>query len=99
MIDQFITAISLAKNALSLIKDVKDILPEPTRAVVDNAILQAEVSFKIAEAQAAQALSFGLCQCTWPPQIGLLEPSGTRRCPKCRRDVDGDDMCWKLPNG
>ena len=98
MIEHFINALSLAKNALSLIKDVKDVLPEPARAAVANAVDQAEVSFKIAEAQAAHALSFGLCQCTWPPQIALLEPAGIRRCPKCRRDVDGEDMCWKLPN-
>jgi hypothetical protein len=97
MIEHFISAISLAKSALSLIKDAKDVLPEPARAAVTNAVNQAEVSFKIAEAQAAHALSFGVCQCAWPPQIALLEPGGIRRCPKCRRDVD--DMCWKLPNG
>lgn len=90
MIEHFATAISLLKNALWLVKDAKDILPDSKKPAVKTALLQAEQSLKIAEAQAAEELGYYLCKLTWPPQIALRESNGAHRSPKCRRDVTED---------
>jgi len=90
MIEYFTSALSLAKNALDLVKGAKDVLPESKRPAVEAAIQQAEQSFKIAEAKAAEELGYYICKCTWPPQIALREPNGAHRCPNCHRDVSED---------
>ena len=93
MIEYFTTALSLARNALGLLKDAKDALPDSEKPAIEAAIQQAEQSFKIAEAKAAEELGYLLCQCTWPPQIALRQPDGLYRCPNCRRDVT-EDLGW-----
>jgi len=91
MIEQFATALTLVKNAISLVKDGKELLPDaPKKRAAEEAIFQAETALKIAEAQAAVALGYATCQCTWPPQICLREKGGTRRCPKCGQEPDED---------
>jgi hypothetical protein len=90
MIEYFTTALSLARHALGLVKDAKDVLPDSKKPAVEAAIQQADQAFKIAEAQAAEELGYHICKCTWPPQIALRDPSGAHRCPKCGRDVTED---------
>lgn len=94
MIEYFTTALSLVRNALGLIKDAKDALPDSKKPAVEAAIQEAEQSFKIAEAKAAEELGYLLCQCTWPPQIAVREPTGAHRCPNCKRDVS-QDLGWR----
>ncbi len=53
MIEYFASALSLAKNALDLVRGAKDILPESQKPAVEAALYQAEQSLKIAEAKAA----------------------------------------------
>ncbi|HXM32148.1 MAG TPA: hypothetical protein VN921_00740 [Chthoniobacterales bacterium] len=98
MIEQFVTALSLIKNALGLVKDAKEILPESKKPAVEAALAQAEQSVKIAEAQMAEGLGYFLCKCTWPPQIALQQSSGAQQCPKCGRDVLEDFKPYVHPH-
>lgn len=83
-IELFKTAFDLGGKAITLIKQVKDLLPQsPQRDVAEKAIEDAEKAFRIAEAKAAQGLGYELCQCTWPPQIMLKSPNDKAKCPKC----------------
>lgn len=90
MIEYFASALSLAKNALDLVRGAKEVLPDSQKPAVEAALYQAEQSLKIAEAKAAEELGYYLCQCTWPPQIALRDTSGLHRCPSCNRNVDED---------
>jgi hypothetical protein len=83
----FTTAFSLAKQALDILRGVKDIMPESeNKQRAAKLIDQADHSFRIAEAQAAKELGYMLCQCTWPPQICLGTSEQGYRCPKCGND-------------
>jgi len=90
-------AITLGAQAISLVKKVKDILPDgPEKEVAKNKLDEAENAFKIAEAQSAKSLDYHLCKCTWPPQISLsigYDAEGYTeqfKCPKC-------GMIWPGP--
>ena len=86
----FTTAITLFKEALSMVKKVKDFLPDsPQKEEAEKTLAKADESFKIAETQAAQELGYTLCQCTWPPQImlsiGYDDDVEEFQCPKCNK--------------
>ena len=96
-IEAFQTALDLGGKAISLVKKVKDLLPNsPEKEAASQTLEEAEKAFKIAEAQAAKELDYHLCKCTWPPQISLSigygddEYTEQFKCPKC-------GMIWPGP--
>ena len=82
-------AVDLFTKAMTGVKQLKDSLPNgPEKEAVAQALQRAQEEFKRAEAQAAQALGYPLCQCTWPPQImrkvdQSRHSPGYWRCPQC----------------
>jgi hypothetical protein len=58
MIEYFTTALSLARHALGLVKDAKDVLPDSKKPAVEAAIQQADQAFKIAEDRLRKSLVF-----------------------------------------
>jgi hypothetical protein len=90
-IETFAVSIGLLKNAIGLAKDANDLVSDsPKRRAAEIALTQAEQQLRLAESRAAQELGYNLCQCSFPPQIALLQPDGSKRCPKCGRDTDED---------
>jgi hypothetical protein len=90
-ISKFVEGLGIAKGAVDLLKGVKDLLPEsPNKDAATHSLRLAEQTFRIAETQAAQELGYHLCECTWPPQIALRKPDGSRCCPSCGRDTNDD---------
>ena len=90
-ISKFVEGLGLAKGAVELLNSAKDLLPDsPKKEAAAQSLRLAEQSFRIAETQAAQELGYALCQCTWPPQIALLQRDHSRRCPACGRDTNED---------
>jgi transcription initiation factor IIE alpha subunit len=89
-IESFRRAFELRAPALSMLKSVKDVLPDsPQKEVAAQKISEAEKAFEIAEAKAAQELGYPLCKCTWPPQIMLATQKKFRfKCPKCDSEID-----------
>lgn len=88
-IETFTTALALLKNALGLVKEANELADDsPKRKAAEIALVQAEQQMRLAESRAAMELGYNLCQCTFPPQIALLQPDRTKRCPKCGRDTD-----------
>ncbi|SPP93208.1 protein of unknown function [Bradyrhizobium vignae] len=56
------------RSALGLLKDAKDLLPTGEKqAAITQALVTAESSAKLAEAEIAKALGFGFCKCEFPP--------------------------------
>jgi len=87
-ISGFMKAFALAKGAIETLKSLKDLLPNsPQKAAAEQTLIQAEKSFRLAEAQAAEYLGYVICQCDWPPQIGLRQSDDSFRCPKCDRNL------------
>jgi len=83
----FTTALSLAKQGIDMLRNIKDLMPDSQGKEQASKLLdQADQSFRIAESQAAQSLGYMLCQCTWPPQICLGTTQNGYRCPKCNSD-------------
>jgi len=72
------------KDAFGLLKEAKDLLPEsPKKTEVIVKIEEAEESLKIAKTEAAKALGYYLCKCTFPPQIMLFDKSeNVFKCPR-----------------
>jgi len=86
----FTSAINYFKEALSLVKDVKDILPDGIKKdAAKTAIDHAEREFKIAEGKAAIEFGYPICRCDFPPPI-MLETAKDYifRCPTCGKTVD-----------
>lgn len=87
-ISGFMDAFNLARGAIEALKSLKDLLPNsPQKTAAELTLTQAEKSFQIAEAQAAEYLGYVLCRCDWPPQIGLRQSDDSFRCPKCGRNL------------
>lgn len=83
----FTAALALAKQGLDILQGIKDLMPESKDKERASTLLeQADHSFRIAEAQAAQQLGYMLCQCTWPPQICVGTSQTGFRCPQCNAD-------------
>jgi hypothetical protein len=90
-IETFAAALGLLKSAIGLAKDANDLAADsPKRKAAGVALAQAEQQLRLAEGRAAQSLGYDLCQCTFPPQISLLQSDGSKRCPKCGRDTTED---------
>ena len=90
-IETFAAAIGFLKNAIGLAKDANDLVADsPKRRAAEAALALAEQQLRLAESRAAQEFGYALCQCTFPPQIALRQKDGSRCCPKCGRDTDGE---------
>jgi hypothetical protein len=84
------SGLGLFKDAISIAKGAKDLLPSgKEKDTIAQSLEAAERATQLAEAQIAQALGYHLCQCTFPPQIMLskgYQGYGERfECPKCRK--------------
>jgi hypothetical protein len=88
------TTFDALRTAIGLVKDTKELLPKnDTTAVITAALVTAESSSRIAEAEVAKALGFELCKCSFPPSIMLTvgEHNGRSKlgtgpvyeCPRC----------------
>ena len=85
------------RSAIGLVKDAKDLLPpdDKREAAISQALVMAESSAKIAEAEIAKALGYELCKCAFPPTpmktVGYFnrkaaahnEGDPVFECPKC----------------
>jgi hypothetical protein len=84
-------AFLLVKGVLDVLKGTKDLMPDsPEKQAATVSLDAAGRALSIAEAKAAEELDYHLCRCTWPPQIALLMPDRSHRCPKCNRNVLDD---------
>jgi len=91
------SGVNLLNSALSILKQIKDMLPSGTRkAEAESKIKEAEINLASAQAQIAQGLGYQLCKCSWPPQImlsiGYVEYGEKFQCPVCKRIWEPDDM-------
>lgn len=92
---QLKAGIDMLRNAVGLVKDVRDALPSgEKRDAITSAIDQSAKQLLIAEAQIASGLGYQLCRCEFPPTImltaGHLSGRGNPprtgpvyECPKC----------------
>jgi hypothetical protein len=92
------TTFDALRAAIGLVKDTKDLLPKnDTTAVITAALVAAETSSQIAEAEVAKALGYELCKCSFPPSIMLTvgEHNGRPKlgpvyeCPRCGYNMAG----------
>ena len=84
------SGLGLFKDAISIAKGAKDLLPSgKEKDAVEKSLEAAERATQLAEAQMAQALGYRLCQCTFPPQImlskGYQGESERLECPSCKK--------------
>jgi hypothetical protein len=88
------TGLSLFGQAIGLIKQTNDLLPESQdKNAIEKSLEEADKAAKMAEAQIAQALGYHLCKCTFPPQImlsnGYKEVNHSQQevfvCPVCKK--------------
>jgi hypothetical protein len=91
------TTFDALRAAIGLVKDTKDLLPKnDTTAVITAALVTAESSSRVAEAEVAKALGYELCKCQFPPTpmltIGNMTANQTPatafgkpvfECPRC----------------
>jgi hypothetical protein len=91
------------RSAMGLLKDAKDLLPsgDQREKAISQALVTAESSSKIAEAEIAKALGYELCKCAFPPTIMLTVGRHNERsrhngpvyeCPKCGDNTAGPWM-------
>jgi hypothetical protein len=77
-------AFTLAGSAISILKQIKDMLPEsPKRQEAEAKLERAERELKQAEAQTAKSLGYELCREHFPPEVMLSEDDRVWKCPKC----------------
>jgi hypothetical protein len=96
------SAVDPGRSIFGLFKDAKSVVGESERRAIETslqhaqeALDQADRQIKIAEAQAAKALGYKICQCTIPPQIMLsigYHERGEERfeCPRCKKKEPSD---------
>lgn len=98
-IDTGRAALELVRGVFGAVKDAKEVATDPAKAAaaeeVEKVIARADHQFCLADAQAAKALGYHLCQCTFPPQIMLSigrHPRGDERfqCPRCNSNEPPD---------
>jgi hypothetical protein len=89
------TTFDALRSAIGLVRDTKDLLPKDEKsAVITAALVAAESSSQIAEAEVAKALGYELCKCRFPPTPMLTVGYHTRspgqrhgspvfECPQC----------------
>src|SRR5262245_35377437 len=82
------------RTAIGLVKDTKELLPKDEKtAAITAALVTAESSARIAEAEVAKALGYELCKCELPPTpmltVGSIDNAAAKmrgpvfECPKC----------------
>jgi hypothetical protein len=102
------TTFDALRAAIGLVKDTKDMLPKnDTTAVITAALVAAESSSRIAEAEVAKALGYELCKCQFPPtpmlKVGYQEmymSSGRPvfECSKCYGNTAEPDKFVRTVN-
>jgi hypothetical protein len=80
--------VAALKNAIEVVRGVKDLLPKAQQEVVTQSLEEADRQAQLAEVEIAKTLGCRLCQCTFPPQIMLRTPKLSRaavvvECPRC----------------
>jgi hypothetical protein len=97
------TTFDALRSAIGLLKDTKDLLPKDEKtAAIAAALLTAESSSRIAEAEVAKALGYELCRAHFPPvvmlQVGYHTANADKfsetgrpifGCPECKADTAG----------
>jgi hypothetical protein len=95
------TTFDALRSAIGLVKETRDLLPkDETTAVITAALVTAESSSRIAEAEVAKALGYELCRAHFPPVIMLQVGHHTANadkfsatgkpvfeCPQCKADT------------
>ena len=87
MITELNNFITLSKNLISTLKEIKTLLPDSeAKTQINETITAAERELALSEAAMAKELGYQLCQCTFPPQIMLF--TGKKRyqyqCNRCQ---------------
>lgn len=95
--------LTLFKDAISIAKGAKDLLPSgKEKDTVEKTLEAAERTTKLAEAQIAQALGYHLCLCTFPPQImlskGYKNDNERFECPICKKGWPPPEIPLEYPN-
>jgi hypothetical protein len=85
-----------AATLLTILKNAKDMIPKgPQRDDAERALAEAERALRISESNAAVALNYEICRCTWPPQIatsiGARDGIERFRCPLCGKTLPEED--------
>lgn len=84
MLQETVTAVSLCKSALDLLKQVKDLIPnDKSKESTTNKIEQLEIQLKETQAITAKKLGYEICHCTFPPHIMLKNKEGLWECQSC----------------
>lgn len=92
------TTFDTLRGAIGLLKDAKELLPKEKADAVNAALVTAESSSLIAQAEVAKALGYELCKCTYPPTIMLTVGQHNGRgqgvgpvseCPRCGFNTAG----------
>lgn len=100
MISEIKDLLSVAKDIVNLVKNVKDTLPEnETREELDGKLKEAERKALAVEAGIARELGYPLCRCSFPPTI-MLEKAEAKvfSCPVCNKVEDRRDICIIAPS-
>src|SRR4030067_3054158 len=84
--------LTCAATFLTILKNAKDMIPKGTqRDDAERALAEAERALRISEANAAVALHYQICRCTWPPQIatsiGARDGVESFLCPSCKKTL------------
>lgn len=84
VIDQFAAFLSASKTALDLFKGIRDELPKHVQSeAITTEINKAETALDTARAEAAKALGYRLCHCTFPPQVMLWDNQRKKNVCRC----------------
>lgn len=85
MIEELSLLVGVARSALGLVKETKDMIPDgAAKEQIAKEIDRSEQALALAESATAKALGYDLCKCTFPPQIMLYDHAlRSNVCPKC----------------
>jgi hypothetical protein len=97
LLEPFKEGISLLQSAVSIISQVKNLLPKDTKSQeLHSKLTDAETNLKLSEVAFAKEIGYQLCKCTWPPQImlsiGEVDYGEKYKCPSCNKIISDDDM-------
>jgi len=72
MLAEIVTYITLAREGLGMLKELRELMPKgPKRDEIEQKLKRAEEALQRSDAQLAKQLGYDLCECTFPPQIML----------------------------
>jgi hypothetical protein len=99
------TTFDAVRSAIGMLKDAKELLPpgDQRESAISQALVTAESTSKLAEAEIAKALGYELCKCEFPPTPMLTVGYHTRsqghrpgspvfECPRCGINSAGPFM-------